>query len=149
MEEYHLIQSIPGIGKRTSPILISSIGNIEKFNHVNQLLSFWGLNLCYYQSGQYEGQKKISKQGDKKVRHALWLAVQDIYHRGDVAENIFYETWERKTQGRTLTAIQQRKLKVMLMVKMARIIYTVLKSRTPYGVKSQGKEDQAFRMKAA
>ena len=137
-ESFDLLQTIPGIGKKNAPVILSAIGDINRFTHPNQLISFFGLNLCYYQSGKYEGQKKISKLGDKKVRHALWLGVHNIYHKEGTH---FYEIWQRKTQGKTLSAVRKRKLKVMLMVKLTRIIYSVLKNQTPYSTSYQSEKD--------
>jgi transposase len=45
IEEYKIIQSIPGIGEKIAAMIISEIGEINRFNHPKKLVAFIGLDL--------------------------------------------------------------------------------------------------------
>ncbi|MDM5358196.1 transposase [Peribacillus sp. ACCC06369] len=42
MEEYKISQSIPGIGEKIAAMIISEIGEIDRFNHPKNLAAFVG-----------------------------------------------------------------------------------------------------------
>ncbi len=44
LEEYELIQSLPGIGEKIAATILSEIGEIERFNHPKKLVAFAGLD---------------------------------------------------------------------------------------------------------
>ncbi|MFF2591586.1 transposase [Peribacillus butanolivorans] len=44
MEEYKIIQSIPGIGEKIAATIISEIGEIDRFNHPKKLVAFAGVD---------------------------------------------------------------------------------------------------------
>ena len=76
IEEYKIIQSIPGIGEKIAATIISEIGEIERFNHPKKLVAFAGLDPSVHQSGKFTATiNRISKRGSNRLRHALYLAV--------------------------------------------------------------------------
>ncbi|MFS0892594.1 transposase, partial [Peribacillus frigoritolerans] len=44
LEEYKIIQSIPGIGEKIAATIISEIGEIDRFNHPKKLVAFAGVD---------------------------------------------------------------------------------------------------------
>jgi Holliday junction resolvasome RuvABC DNA-binding subunit len=44
IEEYMIIQSIPGIGEKIAATIISEIGEIDRFNHPKKLVAFAGVD---------------------------------------------------------------------------------------------------------
>lgn len=44
IEEYEIIQSIPGIGEKIAATIISEIGEIDRFNHPKKLVAFAGID---------------------------------------------------------------------------------------------------------
>ena len=47
IEEYKIIQSIPGIGEKIAATIISEIGEIDRFNHPKKLVAFcWSRSQC-------------------------------------------------------------------------------------------------------
>lgn len=67
------LQSIPGLGKRSSMMLIVVTEGFTKFSNSKQLASYLGLTPRIYQSGQYKGKSRISKVGMSKVRSLMYL----------------------------------------------------------------------------
>lgn len=77
IEEYKIIQSIPGIGEKIAATIISEIGEIDRFNHPKKLVAFAGLDPSIFESGTFKGtQNRITKRGSSRLRHALYMAVK-------------------------------------------------------------------------
>ncbi|MGE7687571.1 IS110 family transposase, partial [Peribacillus simplex] len=53
MEEYKIIQSIPGIGEKIAATIISEIGEIDRFNHPKKLVAFAGVDPSVHSSGKF------------------------------------------------------------------------------------------------
>jgi transposase len=77
IEEYKIIQSIPGIGEKIAATIISEIGEIDRFNHPKKLVAFAGIDPSIFESGTFKGTKnRITKRGSSRLRHALFMAVK-------------------------------------------------------------------------
>ena len=70
------ILTIPGIGEVIGAMIISEIGNIERFSNPNKLLAFAGLEPSIYQSGKFTPDSgSMVKRGSPYLRWALmWAA---------------------------------------------------------------------------
>lgn len=76
IEEYEMIQSIPGIGEKIAATIISEIGEIERFNHPKKLVAFSGIDPSVHSSGKFTATiNRITKRGSSRLRHALYMAV--------------------------------------------------------------------------
>ncbi|MGG4202515.1 transposase, partial [Peribacillus frigoritolerans] len=53
LEEYKIIQSIPGIGEKIAATIISEIGEIDRFNHPKKLVAFAGVDPSVHSSGKF------------------------------------------------------------------------------------------------
>lgn len=75
-----LLRTIPGIGIRTAEVLVAVIDDPHRFRQANQLGSYAGLVPKQFQSGQMSRQGRITKQGNRLLRHLLveasWLALR-------------------------------------------------------------------------
>lgn len=77
IEEYTIIQSIPGIGEKIAATIISEIGEIDRFNHPKKLVAFAGVDPSVFESGKFSATKnRITKRGSSRLRHALFMAVR-------------------------------------------------------------------------
>lgn len=75
----NVITSIPGIGDMTAAIIISEIGDINRFNNPGQVLAFAGLDPSVKQSGTFNASStKMSKRGSSLLRYALILAANNV-----------------------------------------------------------------------
>jgi transposase len=76
IEEYKVIQSIPGIGEKIAATIISEIGELERFNHPKKLVAFAGIDPSVYSSGRFTASvNRITKRGSSRLRLALFMAV--------------------------------------------------------------------------
>lgn len=75
----NVITSIPGIGDMTAAIIISEIGDINRFNNPGQVLAFAGLDPSVKQSGNFNASStRMSKRGSSLLRYALILAANNV-----------------------------------------------------------------------
>lgn len=78
-----LIQ-LPGIGLQSAMTILSAIGEISRFPHADQLVSYSGLATSVHASGQTYRTGAITKQGRRELRTVLvecaWAAVRYSPH---------------------------------------------------------------------
>jgi transposase len=55
IEECKIIWSIPGIGEKIAAMIISEIGEIDRFNHPKKLVAFAGIDPSIFESGTFKG----------------------------------------------------------------------------------------------
>jgi transposase len=103
-------------------IIVSEIGDINRFERPNQLVAFAGLDVKVNQSGEFVGTKnKISKRGSPYLRRAIWLAA----NRAAFCDSEYYQSL--KSRGKHhLTAVGA------VSRKLCNIIFVILKENRPY-----------------
>ena len=99
-----------GIGLLTAMILLAAIGDIQRFEHPNQLVGYAGLGARVHESGQTHNTGGISKHGRRELRAAMveaaWVAV---------AHNAFWKAKfarlaRRLGDGKAIVAIARQML---------------------------------------
>ncbi len=94
----NVITSIPGIGDMTAAIIISEIGDINRFNNPGQVLAFAGLDPSVKQSGTFNASStRMSKHGSSLLRYALILAANNVQLNTKTFSN-YYNT--KRLQGK-------------------------------------------------
>ena len=68
------LKSTPEFGRKTVAVLRAELGDVTRFQRVDQVVAYAGLDLQVRQSGQWKGQVKLSKRGSGLLRHVLYLA---------------------------------------------------------------------------
>ena len=53
LEDYEIVQSIPGIGEKIAATIISEIGEIDRFSHPKKLVAFAGVDPSVHSSGKF------------------------------------------------------------------------------------------------
>ena len=70
--EYAVITTISGIGPMLGSVIVSEIGDINRFENSSKLVAYAGLDASVKQSGEFNSSKnKISKRGSPYLRRAL------------------------------------------------------------------------------
>ncbi len=95
-----LLQTIPGVGKRTAEALVAWIDDVRRFRSNRQVGCYFGLVPCQDQSGQTNRLGHITREGPSVVRQLLceaaWQgkgrspllrAVYEHVQRGDPERN--------------------------------------------------------------
>ncbi len=68
------LKSTPEFGRKTVAVLRAELGDVTRFQRVDQVAAYAGLDLEVKQSGKWKGQVKLSKRGSGRVRRVLYLA---------------------------------------------------------------------------
>ncbi len=93
-----IISSIPGISYMTTAIILSEIGDINRFDNPNQVLAFAGLDPSVKQSGNFNASTtRMSKRGSSLLRYALILAANNV-RLNTKTFNVYYTT--KRSQGK-------------------------------------------------
>jgi transposase len=123
-----VITTIPGIGDTLGAVILSEIGDINRFDAPNKLVAFAGLDVKVSQSGEFMSTKnKISKRGSPYLRRAIWLAAS----RAAFCDPILAEYYQSlKSRGKHhLTAVGA------VARKICNIIFVILRENRPYEVR--------------
>lgn len=72
-QQCQLLESIPGIGKRTAAKLLAEIEDIAHYKSARQVAAYAGLTPRNNRSGTIRGKTRLSKTGNARVRKALFL----------------------------------------------------------------------------
>jgi len=84
-----LLTTIPGISYYSALLIISEIGDINRFPTYGYLLSYGGLVPSVHSSGGRTRLGRITKEGSKWLR---WILVETGYHAARGAERRDYIT---------------------------------------------------------
>ena len=77
LPEVELLKTIPGVGDKLAAALAAEIGDATQFTDPKQLVAYAGLDPGVHSSGKFTASSnRISKRGSKRLRRALYMAVQ-------------------------------------------------------------------------
>jgi transposase len=105
------------VGVPTACVLWASLGDPRQYHSAQAYRKAMGLNLVERSSGTYQGQLRISKRGQPRVRRWLYLAVLRLIRQEGVRD------WYRARKGQGKQATQ--KALVGVMRKLALALYRV------------------------
>lgn len=119
------IETIPGIGPVLGAIIVSEIGDINRFSHASKLVAYAGIDPTVKQSGEFNATKnRMSKRGTPYLRRALWTAsVVAAFNDPNLHEYYLKKKDEGKHHGTIIGAIAR---------KLIYRIFIVLKDNVPY-----------------
>jgi len=127
--DYQRLKTVPGIGPILALTILAEAGDLRRFTHHRQFIKYCGFDLSTQQSGSFRGHSKLSKRGNARLRKAFWLA-------GIVAlrmrENTFRKKFENYIKENPKNADLKRKGYTAVAVKMARVVYSLIKTNTDY-----------------
>lgn len=99
-----LLQSIPGVGSRLAEVVVSLLGDPQRFRTGKQVAAYVGLTPRQYQSGDSDRQGRISRQGNTLLRTML-VEVSWIGLRYNAWMQSVYEQVRRGSPARKKIAI--------------------------------------------
>lgn len=119
------IETIPGIGPILGAIIVSEIGDINRFSHASKLVAYAGIDPTVKQSGEFTGIKnRMSKRGTPYLRRALWnAALVAAFNDPNLHEFYLKKKSEGKHHGTVIGAIAR---------KLIYRIFIVLRDNVPY-----------------
>ncbi len=120
-----LLDSIPGRGERTLPILLSFVADIARFSNARQVAAYAGLNPTLHESGSsVKGKPRLSKIGHASLRKALYMPAR---------VTVYKTAWGNVFRDRLSQAGKPAKLIIgARMRKLLHVAYGVLKFNQPF-----------------
>ncbi|WP_268624384.1 IS110 family transposase [Paenibacillus alvei] len=127
LPEVELVKSVPGIGDKLAAAIVAELGDASQFKDAKQLVAYAGLDPGIYSSGKFTAtSNRITKRGSKRLRRALYLAVQCGIRRG--ANRRISDYYEKKRK-------EGKPYKVVVIAcanKLLHHIYAILYKNEPY-----------------
>jgi len=118
------IQTTRGLGFMTIIKVVAETNGFLLFKNIRQLVSYAGLDVVENESGKHKGTTKISKQGNARIRAALYnAAMSATQYNTDL--KVFYE---RINEGRII----KKQGIVAVMRKLLILIYTLWNKKEDY-----------------
>lgn len=77
LPEVDLLKTMPGVGDKLAAAILSEVGDVKQFQSPKQLVAYAGLDPGVFSSGKFVSSRNhITKRGSKRLRRAIYLAVQ-------------------------------------------------------------------------
>ncbi len=128
-KEIEYLSSIKGVSNYLASVILSEIGDINRFERKEQLTAFAGLDASVKESGQYHRKQgnHISKRGSKYLRRQLYYAAKtSIMHDPELKKYYEKKKGEGKHYNVTIIAVAR---------KILMRCYAVLKQKRLYEVR--------------
>lgn len=124
-DQRELLDSIPGLGDKTIPVLLSYYGGPPRFNRAKEAAAFAGLDPRQHESGSsVRGKPRLSKVGHVLLRKALYMPAMVAITR---------TAWGRAFRNRLAAAGKPPMLILgAMMRKLVHVAFGVLKSGQPF-----------------
>ncbi len=124
-EQRELLDSVPGLGNKTIPILLSFYGGPQRFKKAREAAAFAGLDPRQHESGSsVRGKPRLSKVGHTLLRKALYMPAMVV---------LFKTAWGQVFRER-LAANGKPPMVIIgaMMRKLVHVAFGVLKSGKPF-----------------
>lgn len=124
-QKRELLDSIPGIGERTSAVILAFYADTGRFANSRQAAAFAGLDPRQYQSGtSVHSKPRLSKVGHSFLRKALYMPAM---------VTLYKTIWGTQFRMRLTLAGKPNKLIIgAMMRKLIHVAFGVLKSGQPF-----------------
>ena len=115
LEETQLLMTIPGVSFYSSLLITAEIGEIDRFDRAEEVVSYAGLDPVVRESGDSRTEGGISKRGSGDLRWILVQCVQTAVHRcDDPYLGRFYARLKRRKNHQIAIVATARKLLVSI-----------------------------------
>lgn len=124
IEDLDIIKSVDGVNDITGSTFLAELGDPSTFSSYKKVIAFAGLDPSIHQSGQYQGQSKISKRGNRHLRRVIFMMTMCAVR----SDNVFREYFlRRKREG-----LPPMKAILATSHKLIRVIFSMLSTRTRF-----------------
>lgn len=93
------VATIKGISDLVAIQLVSELNGFELIENGKQLASYAGLDVVERQSGTYAGKTKISKKGNRYIRHLLYMPAMVAATHGEGKFVDLYQRVNKRNEG--------------------------------------------------
>ncbi len=122
-QAWQILIAIPGIGPRLAALFLALVGDLQRFPTPKALVAYAGLDVTLYQSGHFQGRRRLSKRGDPLLRHVLYLMAVALHHHTHRFAQAFTHYRRQGRAAREAFVILSRKALVMLYHLLRRAVH--------------------------
>lgn len=129
-----VVESIPGIGRKTAIMLIVLTDGFTRFSNAAALCSYIGLTPVIRQSGSsVRGQARISKMGNRKLRKLLFMCSFNACQHNKACKEMYERiTLKGKSKKLALVAVSNKLVKQAFAIAQSGLVYDEnFRSRQP------------------
>lgn len=130
-EEVKLLTSISGLGNQSAVEILIEIENIHRFENAKKLSAYFGLHPVFKQSGDGKWGNHMSKKGRSEIRTVLFMSSLTSIRYSDLFKNIYSNARAKGKNHFNAMGV--------VMHKLLRVIFGVLKNRTPFSLEVNAK----------
>lgn len=112
--------SIPGVGVVTIAGFLAEVGDINSYDHGQQIIRLAGLNLVENSSGNRKGKTGISKRGRSRLRALLFRCILPL-----VAKNKEFNALHKHYTTRPQNPLKKKQSLIALCGRLIRILHTL------------------------
>lgn len=127
-EEILLLSSIPGIGTASAVAVLLEVEDVKRFATAKNLASFFGTHPTFKQSGDGIWGNHMSKKGRGEIRAVLYMAALSGIRHNPVLKQVYARFRAKGMKHYPAMGI--------VMHKLLRIIYGVLKNKTKFSAET-------------
>lgn len=136
-----LLVDIKGIGLDSAVAIVLEIEDVQRFESAKKLASFFGVHPCFKQSGDGFWGNHMSKKGRGDLRAVLYMVGMSAVRYNP----LFVQLYARKRAE----GMKHKEAMGVVMHKLLRVIYGVLKSQQPFDAKTEANHRQKAAAKQA
>jgi transposase len=119
--------TIPGVAIVTLAGFLAEVGDLQGYEHGQQIIRLAGFNLKENSSGKKKGKSTITKRGRSRLRALLFRAVMPM-----VAKNAEFKALHQHFTKRSSNPLKKKQSLVALCGKLIRVLYTLGTKRIHY-----------------
>jgi len=134
-----LLQSITGVGEQSAVEILIEIEDVNRFESAKKLTAYFGTHPMYKQSGDGTWGNHMSKKGRSEIRGVLYMCCMSAIRHDAMFKTRYAQA---RAEGKNHFSAMG-----VVMNKMLRIIFGVLKSKTAYNIETDQKNQQNAKTK--
>jgi transposase len=119
--------SVPGVGAITVAGFLAEVGDINNYDHGQQIIRLAGLHLKENSSGKRKGKTGITKRGRSRLRALLFRGVMPM-----VAKNEAFKAMHKHYTTRSQNPLKKKQSLIALCGKLIRILHTLGTKKIEY-----------------
>jgi len=123
-EEVILLTSVPGIGVESAVTIALEIEDVGRFETAKDICSNFGVHPTFKQSGDGQWGSHMSKKGRGEIRAVLYMSTLSGVRYNPILKRV-YANFRAK-------GMKHRQAAGVVMHKLLRVIYGILKNKTPF-----------------
>ena len=134
------LQTLPGVGPVIAAPVRAELGDVSRFQGVDQVIADAGLDPRTHQSGAFIGQKHLSKRGPGALRHVLYLATLNAVRNRAEWRARYRRLLERgRPKKEAVTILSRAYLKVVYHILRTSTVYDPLALTAPQPCPARGR----------